>query len=140
MSEALGVESGANTWQAVRDALAELLRPYVHAEPSLPEKLARLPAAVIGMPVISFHEAMQNGLSRATYPVFLAVSPTPGADRGQTRLLDLVRIARSAIEADGTLLGTCEDSIVEGFQPGNLEVAGTEYWGGRLTVAAYLVE
>ena len=106
----------------------------------VPDSLAP-PAAVVEPLEITYHEAMQNGLTY--YRAFVLIIVGRMADRSSQDRLDAyltttgATSVKAALEADRTLGGACSTLAVTAALPRQVVVSGVEMIGYRFEVDIY---
>lgn len=106
----------------------------------VPDSLAP-PAAVVEPLEITYHEAMQNGLTY--YRAFILIIVGRMADRSSQDRLDAyltttgATSVKAALEADRTLGGACSTLAVTAALPRQVVVSGVEMTGYRFEVDIY---
>lgn len=133
------------TLAAIRAGLATRLRtiPSVASRvyERVPDKLQE-PCLVIGLPVLTYDEALRGGLHRVQIGVRVYVNErnAPSEQVSVDSYLDWngPNSVKAAIEADPTLGGTVDLArVTTADKYGSYEVAGITYTGAELTVDIY---
>jgi hypothetical protein len=128
------IRTGLKTRLATIAALRETYR-------TVPDSIGDVPAAFVGGPETGEYDIDTNGNTRATYPVIVLVSRSPGDVNAQDTLDAFMASTgassiTAAIAAGSTLGGAADWAVVKGWEGygGAWDFAGVTYLGVRFNI------
>lgn len=107
----------------------------------IPDTAPATPCGIVGNVSIDWDDAMQRGLDRATFSVYVVVSRMSERS-GQDTLDDLLAgsgagSVKTALEAGGNLNGSCSTVLVTRATPLSFTMGGVEFFAYEYEVEAY---
>ena len=107
----------------------------------IPDTAPATPSAIVGNVSIDWDEANARGLDTATFSVYVVVSRMSERS-GQDTLDSLLAgsgsgSVKTALEAGGTLNGSCSTMRVTRARPVSLSMGGVEFFAYEYEVEAY---
>jgi len=123
--------------QTQLDTIATLRTVYDY----IPDTAPATPCGIVGNVSIDWDDAMQRGLDRATFSVYVIVSRMSERS-GQDTLDSLLAgsgsgSVKTALEAGGNLNGSCSTVIVTRATPISISMGGVEFFAYDYEVEAY---
>ena len=123
--------------QTQLDTIATLRTVYDY----IPDTAPATPCGIVGNVTIDWDDAMQRGLDRATFSVYVVVSRMSERS-GQDTLDSLLAgsgagSVKTALEAGGNLNGSCSTVIVTRATPISISMGGVEFFAYDYEVEAY---
>ena len=123
--------------QTQLDTIAALRTVYDY----VPDTAPATPCGIVGNVSIDWDDAMQRGLDRATFSVYVVVSRMSERS-GQDTLDSLLAgsgsgSVKTALEAGGNLNGSCSTVIVTRATPISISMGGVEFFAYDYEVEAY---
>ena len=107
----------------------------------IPDTAPPTPSAIVGNVSLEWDEAMQRGLDRATFSVYVVVSRM--AERSGQETLDSLLAGsgagsvKTALEAGGNLNGSCSTVRVTTATPISITMGGVDFFAYEYEVEAY---
>jgi hypothetical protein len=107
----------------------------------VPDTAPPTPSAIVGNVSLEWDEAMQRGLDRATFSVYVVVSRM--AERSGQETLDSLLAGsgsgsvKTALEAGGNLNGSCSTVRVTTATPISITMGGVDFFAYEYEVEAY---
>jgi hypothetical protein len=107
----------------------------------VPDTAPPTPSAIVGNVSLEWDEAMQRGLDRATFSVYVVVSRM--AERSGQETLDSLLAGsgagsvKTALEAGGNLNGSCSTMRVTSATPISITMGGVDFFAYEYEVEAY---
>lgn len=107
----------------------------------IPDTAPPTPSAIVGNVSLDFDEALQRGLDLATFSVYVVVSRM--SERSGSETLDALLAGsgagsvKTALEAGGTLAGSCQTVRVTRASPISISMGGVEFFAYEYEVEAY---
>ena len=107
----------------------------------VPDTAPPTPSAIVGNVSLEWDEAMQRGLDRATFSVYVVVSRM--AERSGQDTLDSLLAGsgagsvKTALEAGGNLNGSCSTVRVTTATPISITMGGVDFFAYEYEVEAY---
>lgn len=123
--------------QTQLDTIAALRTVYDY----IPDTAPATPCGIVGNVSIDWDDAMQRGLDRATFSVYVVVSRM--SERSGQDTLDTLLAGsgagsvKTALEAGGNLNGSCSTVIVTRATPLSFTMGGVEFFAYEYEVEAY---
>lgn len=123
--------------QTQLDTIAILRTVYDY----IPDTAPATPCGIVGNVSIDWDDAMQRGLDRATFSVYVIVSRMSERS-GQDTLDSLLAgsgagSVKTALEAGGNLNGSCSTVLVTRATPLSFSMGGVEFFAYEYEVEAY---
>lgn len=123
--------------QTQLDTIATLRTVYDY----IPDTAPATPCGIVGNVTIDWDDAMQRGLDRATFSVYVVVSRMSERS-GQDTLDSLLAgsgagSVKTALEAGGNLNGSCSTVLVTRATPLSFSMGGVEFFAYEYEVEAY---
>lgn len=123
--------------QTQLDTIAALRTVYDY----VPDTAPATPCGIVGNVSLDWDDAMQRGLDRATFSVYVVVSRMSERS-GQDTLDDLLAgsgagSVKTALEAGGNLNGSCSTVLVTRATPISISMGGVEFFAYDYEVEAY---
>ena len=107
----------------------------------VPDTAPPTPSAIVGNVSLEWDEAMQRGLDRATFSVYVVVSRM--AERSGQETLDSLLAGsgagsvKTALEAGGNINGSCSTVRVTTATPISITMGGVDFFAYEYEVEAY---